>query len=196
MPSPLAKNEEGAVRVPYVPQSGPRMRIAKQVAKHQLKPAVVADVVQQAKIEKSGVCRVHWQTGSGRTRVSAAEITLRAEDILLSLKDNAQGVYSELLRHQSTRAVSPTARHQRMRWRMSAIRTARGFRGQGAVHGGDFGHHRFAHRRHTDLATGNTSRIWCRKRRPSMEPRPISLRRGRGSLSCVWTSVTHSASRG
>src|SRR5208282_502288 len=48
-----AKAEEGAVRVPYVPQIV-KDEIAKQVAE-QVKPAVVADVVKEAKTEQWGV---------------------------------------------------------------------------------------------------------------------------------------------
>src|SRR6202035_1103278 len=48
-----AKADEGAVRVPYVPQIV-KDEIAKQVAE-QVKPGVVADVVSEAKTEKWGV---------------------------------------------------------------------------------------------------------------------------------------------
>jgi Putative porin len=48
-----AKEEEGAVRVPYVPQII-KDEISKQVAE-EVKPAVVKDVVQQAKTEKWGI---------------------------------------------------------------------------------------------------------------------------------------------
>jgi hypothetical protein len=83
-----AKADEGAVRVPYVPQIL-KDEIAKQVA-DQVKPAVVADVVQEAKAEKWGVpgALADWLT---RTRISGS-VTLREEDILFS-KDNIQGVY-------------------------------------------------------------------------------------------------------
>ena len=56
----VAKDEEGAVRVPYVPQII-KDEIAKQVAE-EVKPAVVADVVKEAKTEKWGV-PVRWRTG-------------------------------------------------------------------------------------------------------------------------------------
>src|SRR6202044_2667059 len=49
----VAKADEGAVRVPYVPQIV-KDEIAKQVAE-EVKPAVVADVVKDAKLEKWGV---------------------------------------------------------------------------------------------------------------------------------------------
>ncbi len=49
----VAKTDEGAVRVPYVPQIV-KDEISKQVAA-EVKPAVVADVVQEAKTEKWGV---------------------------------------------------------------------------------------------------------------------------------------------
>jgi hypothetical protein len=83
-----AKADEGAVRVPYVPQIL-KDEIAKQVA-DQVKPAVVADVVQEAKAEKWGVpgALADWLT---RTRISGS-VTVREEDILFS-KDNIQGVY-------------------------------------------------------------------------------------------------------
>jgi hypothetical protein len=75
-----AKGDEGAVRVPYVPQII-KDEIAKQVAE-QVKPDVVADVVKEAKIEKWGVpgALADWLT---RTRISG-EITLREEGILYS----------------------------------------------------------------------------------------------------------------
>ena len=83
-----AKSEEGAVRVPYVPQIV-QDEIARQVAE-QVKPAVVAGVVQEAKAEKWGVpgALADWLT---RTRVSGM-VTLRGEDILYS-KDNAANTY-------------------------------------------------------------------------------------------------------
>lgn len=83
-----AKAEEGAVRVPYVPQIV-KDEIAKEVAE-QVKPAVVAGVVQEAKAEKWGVpgALADWLT---RTRVSGI-VTLRGEDILYS-KDNAANTY-------------------------------------------------------------------------------------------------------
>src|SRR5580698_699596 len=49
----VAKSDEGAVRVPYVPQIV-KDEIAKQVA-DQVKPDVVAGVVKEAKDEKWGV---------------------------------------------------------------------------------------------------------------------------------------------
>lgn len=72
------KKDDGAVRVPYVPQIV-KDEIAKQVAE-QVKPAVVADVVQEAKTEKWGVpgALADWLT---RIRLSG-NLTLRAEDIL------------------------------------------------------------------------------------------------------------------
>src|SRR6202046_4666227 len=72
-----AKADEGAVRVPYVPQIV-KDEIAKQVAE-QVKPAVVADVVQEAKTEKWGVpgALPEWLT---RTRISG-EVTLREEGL-------------------------------------------------------------------------------------------------------------------
>ncbi len=82
----LAKNEEGAVRVPYVPQIV-KDEIAKQVAE-QVKPAVVADVVDEAKTEKWGVpgALADWLT---RTRISGS-LTLREEDVFFG-KDNTNG---------------------------------------------------------------------------------------------------------
>ncbi|HVP32955.1 MAG TPA: putative porin [Steroidobacteraceae bacterium] len=73
-----AKAEEGAVRVPYVPQIV-KDEIAKQVAE-EVKPAVTQDVIQEAKTEKWGVpgalpdwlARVHLY----------GEVTLREEGIL------------------------------------------------------------------------------------------------------------------
>src|SRR6202045_2859596 len=73
-----AKSDEGAVRVPYVPQIV-KDEIAKQVAS-QVKPAVVADVVNEAKTEKWGVpgALADWLT---HTRISGS-VTLREEDVL------------------------------------------------------------------------------------------------------------------
>src|SRR5260370_9836058 len=84
----VAKAEEGAVRVPYVPQIV-KDEIAKQVAE-QVKPGVVADGVNEAKVEKGGVpgARADWLT---RTRISGS-VTLREEDIFYA-KDNVQNVY-------------------------------------------------------------------------------------------------------
>jgi hypothetical protein len=83
-----AKADEGAVRVPYVPQIV-KDEIAKQVA-DQVKPAVVADVVQEAKTEKWGVpgALADWLT---RTRISGS-VTLREEDIFYA-GDNVPNVY-------------------------------------------------------------------------------------------------------
>lgn len=82
------KAEEGAVRVPYVPQIV-QDEIAKQVAK-QVEPSVVNDVVNQAKTEKWGVpgALADWLT---RTRISGS-VTLREEDVLFS-RDNIQNYY-------------------------------------------------------------------------------------------------------
>ncbi len=74
------QEEKGAVRVPYVPQIV-KDEIAKQVAE-EVKPGVVADVVNEAKLEKWGVpgALADWLT---RTRISG-EVTLREEAILYS----------------------------------------------------------------------------------------------------------------
>jgi hypothetical protein len=79
----LAKADEGAVRVPYVPQIV-KDEIAKQVAE-EIKPQVVAGVVDQAKTEKWGVPAAlpDWL---GRIRLSG-NVTVRGEDILFS-RDN------------------------------------------------------------------------------------------------------------
>jgi len=72
--SAAAKEDEGAVRVPYVPQIV-QDKIAKQV-EEDMKPGVVADVVKEAKTEKWGVpgALADWLT---RTRLSG-DVTLRA----------------------------------------------------------------------------------------------------------------------
>jgi hypothetical protein len=74
----VARADEGAVRVPYVPQIV-RDEIAKQVA-DEVRPAVVADVVQEAQTEKWGVpgALADWLT---RTRLYG-DLTLREEGIL------------------------------------------------------------------------------------------------------------------
>ncbi len=84
----LAKSEQGAVRVPYVPQIV-QDQIAKQV-EQQVTPDVVADVVKQAKTEKWGVpgALPDWLS---RTRISGS-VTLREEDVLYP-PGNAQNVY-------------------------------------------------------------------------------------------------------
>jgi Putative porin len=83
-----AKADEGAVRVPYVPQIV-KDEIAKQVAE-QVKPDVVADVVKEAKTEKWGVpgALADWLT---HTRISGS-VTLREEDVLFS-SNNVQNFY-------------------------------------------------------------------------------------------------------
>src|ERR1700736_1934371 len=84
----VAKTDEGAVRVPYVPQIV-KDEIAKQVAE-QVKPGVVAEVVQEAKTEKWGVpgALADWLT---RTRISGS-VTLREEGIFFA-KDNVRNAY-------------------------------------------------------------------------------------------------------
>lgn len=74
----VAKADEGAVRVPYVPQIV-KDEIAKQVAE-EVKPAVVAGVVQNAKDEKWGVpgALPEWLA---RTHLYG-DVTLREEGIL------------------------------------------------------------------------------------------------------------------
>jgi Putative porin len=83
-----AKSDEGAVRVPYVPQIV-KDEIAKQVAE-EVKPAVVADVVNEAKTEKWGIpgALADWLT---RTRIGGT-VTLREEDILYP-SGNVQNAY-------------------------------------------------------------------------------------------------------
>jgi hypothetical protein len=74
----VAKMDEGAVRVPYVPQIV-KDEIAKQVAED-IKPRVVADVVEEAKTEKWGVpgALADWLT---HTRIYG-DVTLREEGLL------------------------------------------------------------------------------------------------------------------
>jgi Putative porin len=80
-----AKEEEGAVRVPYVPQIV-KDEISKEVAE-QLKPAVVADVVKEAKDEKWGVPAAlpEWLS---RVRVFG-DVTMREQSDWYA-KDNLQ----------------------------------------------------------------------------------------------------------
>ena len=75
-----ANEDRGAVRVPYVPQIV-QDQIAKQVAE-QVKPAVVADVVKEAKEEKWGVpgALADWLT---HTRLYG-DMTLREEGVFYS----------------------------------------------------------------------------------------------------------------
>jgi hypothetical protein len=79
-----AKADEGAVRVPYVPQIV-KDEISKQVAE-QVKPDVVASVVQEAKTEKWGVpgALPEWLS---RVRVYG-DVTFRTQQDLYS-KDNS-----------------------------------------------------------------------------------------------------------
>jgi hypothetical protein len=79
----VAKSDEGAVRVPYVPQIV-KDEIAKQVAE-QVKPGVVADVVHEAKEEKWGVpgALADWLT---RTQIYG-NVTLREEGIFYDKKN-------------------------------------------------------------------------------------------------------------
>jgi hypothetical protein len=79
----VAKADEGAVRVPYVPQIV-KDEISKQVAQ-EVKPAVVADVVKEAKSEKWGVPAAlpEWLS---RVRVFG-DVTVRGQGDLYS-KDN------------------------------------------------------------------------------------------------------------
>lgn len=83
-----AKLDEGAVRVPYVPQIV-KDEIAKQVAEA-VKPGVVADVVKEAKQERWGVPAAlpDWLS---RIKV-IGEVRLRGEDILYS-NDNQANAY-------------------------------------------------------------------------------------------------------
>jgi hypothetical protein len=99
--SAAAKADEGAVRVPYVPQIV-KDEIAKQVAE-QVKPGVVADVVQEAKTEKWGVpgALADWLT---RTRISGI-VTLREEDILFD-RNNAQNTYLNYFAINSAGSIS------------------------------------------------------------------------------------------
>jgi hypothetical protein len=83
-----AKAEEGAVRVPYVPQIV-KDEIAKQVAE-EVKPAVTQDVIQQAKTEKWGVpgAMPDWLS-----RVHFYGDVMAREEGLLYNGDNAHGQF-------------------------------------------------------------------------------------------------------
>lgn len=97
----VAKSDEGAVRVPYVPQIV-KDEIAKQVAE-QVKPGVVADVVNEAKTEKWGVpgALPDWLT---RTRISGM-VTIREEDILFD-RNNVQNEYLNFFAVNSAGGIS------------------------------------------------------------------------------------------
>jgi hypothetical protein len=86
----VAKADEGAVRVPYVPQIV-KDEIAKQVA-DEVKPAVVADVVKDAKTEKWGVpgALPDWLS---RTRLYG-ELTLREEGLFYDGTNAHQQFYN------------------------------------------------------------------------------------------------------
>jgi Putative porin len=81
-----AKADEGAVRVPYVPQMI-KDEISKQVAE-QVKPEVVASVVQEAKTEKWGVpgALPEWLS---RVRVYG-DVTFRTQQDLFAKDNSAQ----------------------------------------------------------------------------------------------------------
>jgi hypothetical protein len=85
----IAKADEGAVRVPYVPQIV-KDEISKQVAEA-VKPGVVADVVKEAKEEKWGVPAAlpEWLT---HTRVTGS-VLLREEDVLYGKGNQIQPPY-------------------------------------------------------------------------------------------------------
>jgi hypothetical protein len=83
-----AKADEGAVRVPYIPQIV-KDEISKQVAEA-VKPGVVADVVKEAKAEKWGVPGAMPEWLSSIKVVG--DVRLRAEDILFA-KDNLTSLY-------------------------------------------------------------------------------------------------------
>jgi hypothetical protein len=102
-----AKADEGAVRVPYVPQIV-KDEIAKQVAE-QVKPEVVAGVVNEAKTEKWGVpgALADWLT---RTRISGS-LTLREEDILFA-RDNDQIAYPNYYGINTAGSIAKAAPNQ------------------------------------------------------------------------------------
>ena len=121
-----AKADEGAVRVPYVPQIV-KDEIAKQVAE-QVKPDVVADVVKEAKTEKWGVpgALADWLT---RTRISGS-VTLREEDVTVSARTTCRTSTSI-----TTPSTRPAESRRRARtpsrtstWTTSAFAAERGSR--------------------------------------------------------------------
>jgi hypothetical protein len=87
-----AKADEGAVRVPYVPQIV-KDEISKQV-EQEVKPAVVADVVQEAKSQKWGIPAAlpEWLS---RVRVFG-DVTVRAQGDLYSRDNQAILDYSAI----------------------------------------------------------------------------------------------------
>jgi hypothetical protein len=84
----MAKAEEGAIRVPYVPQIV-RDEISKQVAE-EVRPVVVSDVVQRAKDERWGVpgAMPEWLA---RVRI-AGDVIVRGQEDLFG-HGNAAGYY-------------------------------------------------------------------------------------------------------
>ena len=103
----VAKADEGAVRVPYVPQIV-KDEIAKQVER-EVKPGVVADVVQEAKTEKWGVpgALADWLT---RTRISG-DLTLRQEGLFFDKSNvpNTQPNYYAINQAGGTAAAGENA---------------------------------------------------------------------------------------
>lgn len=83
-----AKADEGAIRVPYVPQVV-RDEISKQVAQ-EVRPGVVSDVVERARQERWGVpgALPDWLS---RVRVTG-DVIVRGQDDLFG-RDNAQNFY-------------------------------------------------------------------------------------------------------
>ncbi len=102
----LAKSDAGAVRVPYVPQIV-KDEISKQVAQ-EVKPQVIAGVVEQAKTEKWGIpgALPEWLS---RVRVYG-DVTLRAQEDLYS-KNNSQQIldYNSINQAGSFAAAGPNA---------------------------------------------------------------------------------------
>ncbi len=98
-----AKAEEGAVRVPYVPQIV-KDEIAREVAQ-QVKPAVTQDVIREAKTEKWGVPGALPDLLS-RLRLNG-EVVVREEGILYP-GSNATGANS-FLNYYAINQASPLA---------------------------------------------------------------------------------------
>jgi hypothetical protein len=141
-----AKADEGAVRVPYVPQIV-KDEIAKQVA-DQVKPEVVAGVVNEAKAEKWGVpgALADWLT---RTRISGS-ITLREEDITFP-SDNDKIAYPNYYAINTAGSITKAAPNQ---YENTSVDRAR-FRGRARLEvDSDISDSLTAGVR---LATGNTS---------------------------------------
>lgn len=142
----VAKADEGAVRVPYVPQII-KDEIAKQVAE-EVKPAVVAGVVKEAKDEKWGVpgALADWLT---RTRISG-DVTVREEGLFFD-KNNVPNVELNYFAINNAGGIAAAGQNEFLQTNGDRIRT------RGRVHLGVESDLSDSITAGVRIATGNTS---------------------------------------